>query len=100
MSSQFTDGTHEQFLAHIMKTVSLVDKQPHYFDQLKKANTAIVTPDRNILKKKELDRLIHLTTKNGKTPPNKKRSRVTAMAKQVSNPEFNGAVDKTREACI
>ena len=52
----FTDRTHEQFLAHIMKSVSLIGKQQLHFDQLKMADVVLeeaiqeATPRRKSLK--------------------------------------------------
>ena len=37
-----TDGTQEHFLAHVMKSVSLIDKQLCHIDQLKKVDTHVI----------------------------------------------------------
>lgn len=37
----FSDGNHEQFLARVMKSGSLIDKQVQHFDQQKKAETVL-----------------------------------------------------------
>ena len=55
----FTDGTYEQFLAHILKSASLIDKQLHHFDQLKKVNAVLEEAiQEHDSKKEELERLI------------------------------------------
>ncbi len=60
----FSDRTHEQFLAHVMKSVSLIDKQLHHFNQLKKMDTVLSNViQEHESKKEKLDRFIQVSSK-------------------------------------
>lgn len=49
----FSDGIYEQFLAHIMKSVFLIDQQLCHFDKLKKQTLSQVMPSRSMTLKRK-----------------------------------------------
>lgn len=81
----FSHWTHEQFLAHVMQSESLIDKQLHDFDQLKKADTVLSdTIQKHDSKKEELEKLIQACMKKGRTPPTEEMSTINALNQEFS----------------
>ena len=75
----FTDETHEQVLAHVMKSVLLIDKQLHHFDQLKKADTVLEG-----LQEGRAPQAHQEATITGKTPSNEEKYKVTVVTKKIN----------------
>ena len=70
-----------------MKSVSLIDKQLHHFNQLKKVDAVLEEAiQEHNTKKEELQKLIQVTTKTGNTLSNEEKSRAAAMTKKVNKP--------------
>lgn len=80
----FSDGIHEQFLADILKSVSLINKQLHHLDKHTKADTVLNDAiQEHDSKKKELDNLTKESTKKQRTPTTEEKSKIKALIQEV-----------------